>query len=159
MSRENLENLREQVGRESQALQAAVDTVDSAAAVVLGINRTDLRCLEILMAGDSTPSELTAALGLTSGSVTTMLDRLAKLDYVVRGPEPGDRRKVLVRITQEAAAKAWRIYGPIAEEGTTDVARYTADELRTILDFLRRSRELQERHHDRITALPKDFRR
>ncbi|MFB8282171.1 MarR family winged helix-turn-helix transcriptional regulator [Nocardia colli] len=158
MSRENLETLRAQLGHESQAVQAAVDSVDAAAAAVLGVNRTDLRCLEILLAGDSTPSALTTALGLTSGSVTTMLDRLAKLDYVVREPEPGDRRKVLVRITPEAAAKAWQIYGPIAAEGADEVARYTAGELRTILDFLRRSRELQERHRTRITALAKDFR-
>ncbi|MFI7004231.1 MarR family transcriptional regulator [Nocardia sp. NPDC050175] len=159
MSRENLETLREQVGHESQAMQAAVDAVDSAAATVLGVNRTDLSCLEILLAGDSTPSALATALGLTSGSVTTMLDRLAKLDYVVRHPEPGDRRKVLVRITPAAAAKAWEIYGPIAEEGAADVARYTADELGIVLDFLRRSRELQERHRGRIAALPKGFRR
>ncbi|MFI6047506.1 MarR family winged helix-turn-helix transcriptional regulator [Nocardia sp. NPDC051321] len=159
MSRETVEGLRAQVGHESQSLQAAVDSVDSAAAAVLGVNRTDLRCLEILLAGDATPSVLATALGLTSGSVTTMLDRLAKLDYVVRHPEPGDRRKVLVRITPEAAAKAWEIYGPIAEEGASDVGRYTADELRTVLDFLRSSRELQERHQSRISALPKGIRR
>ncbi|WP_327095838.1 MarR family transcriptional regulator [Nocardia vinacea] len=155
MSREKLElaELRAELGREAQALQAAVDAVDQAAATNLGVNRTDLRCLEILWHGESTPGALAAELGLTSGSVTTMLDRLAKLDYVVRHPEPGDRRKVVIRITDAAMAKVMRIYGPIAEEGAGEVARYSAAELRLVLDYLRRSRELQERHRTRITEL------
>ncbi|MFQ6330284.1 MarR family winged helix-turn-helix transcriptional regulator [Nocardia sp. CWNU-33] len=153
MSREELEGLRAQVGHESQALQAAVDSVDQAAAVVLGINRTDLRCLEVLWHGDSTPGELAAELGLTSGSVTTMLDRLSKLDYVVRHPGSGDRRKVLIRITEIGLARIMQIYGPIVQEGSEEIARYTAAELRTVIDFLRCSRELQERHRIRIAAL------
>ncbi|MEV6770808.1 MarR family transcriptional regulator [Nocardia sp. NPDC051030] len=153
MSRENVETLHEQVGRSAQALQSAVDDVDTAAAAYLGVNRTDLRCLEILQAGESTPGALAAGLNLTSGSVTTMLDRLVKLGYVSRHPEPGDRRKVVVRMTSEAATKAWGIYGPIAVEGAAAVAKYTAAELHTIIDFLDRSRELQERHRTRIAAL------
>jgi len=160
MSRENSEEsgelaeLRAQVGHEAQALQAAVDDVDRAAATHLGVNRTDLRCLEALFHGESTPGALAAELGLTSGSVTTMLDRLAKLDYVVRHPEPGDRRKVIIRITDRAMTEVMRIYGPIAQEGAGEVARYSAAELRTVLDYLRRSRELQDRHRARIADLP-----
>jgi len=155
VSRENLSELVEQAGRAAQTLQAAVDGVDQAAAAVLGVNRTDLRCLEILWHRESTPGELAAELGLTSGSVTTMLDRLAKLDYVARHPEPGDRRKVKIRITDAATAKVMQIYGPIAQEGATEVARYSAAELRTVIDYLRRARELQERHRTRIADLPK----
>lgn len=150
---DELAELRAEVGREAQALQAAVDAVDQAAATHLGVNRTDLRCLEILVHGESTPGALAAELSLTSGSVTTMLDRLAKLDYVARHPEPGDRRKVIIRITDRAMAEAMRIYGPIAQEGAGEVARYSAAELRTVLDFLRRSRELQDRHRTRIADL------
>ncbi|MFI9504350.1 MarR family winged helix-turn-helix transcriptional regulator [Nocardia sp. NPDC052566] len=155
MSREDVEALRARVGHESQALQAAVDNIDQAASVFLGINRTDLRCLEVLMQGESTPGALAAELGLTSGSVTTMLDRLAKLDYVTRHPEPGDRRKTVIRITPEAMNRAMQIYGPIAEEGFGEISTYTAAELNLILDFLTRSRQLQERHRARIAALPR----
>ncbi|QVI21037.1 MarR family transcriptional regulator [Nocardia tengchongensis] len=154
MSRENLDELIAQVGRESQALQAAVDDVDQAAATAFGVNRTDLRCLEVLVRGESTPGALAAELGLTSGSVTTMLDRLVKLGHVTREPEPGDRRKVLVRITPATMAQAWRIYGPIAEEGASEMAGYHEAELRIILDFLVRSRELQQRHRARISGDP-----
>lgn len=156
MSRDNLDKLRELVGRESQSQQAAVDAVDEEAARYLGVNRTDLRCLEILLRGEATPGQLGPALGLTTGSVTTMLDRLTKLDYVARHPDPGgDRRKVVVRMTETAMRLAWEIYGPIAQEGTAQIADYKAEQLDTIADFLRRSRELQERHRTRIAELPR----
>ncbi|MFF0492758.1 MarR family transcriptional regulator [Nocardia sp. NPDC004068] len=155
MPKESADELRELAGRESQAMQAAVDAVDEAAARVLGVNRTDLRCLEILIRDPATPGRLATELNLTSGSVTTMLDRLAKLDYIARTPDPDDRRKTLITITERARETAWRIYGPIAEEGARELADFTPTQLRTVLEYLRRSRELQERHRARIEQLPK----
>src|SRR5215472_8164819 len=98
MSRELVEELRAQLATQAQAYQAAVDAVDAAAAARLGVNRTDLRCLEILLGQESTaPGQLAAELGLTTGSVTAMLDRLERLGYLTRTPDPGDRRKTQVR--------------------------------------------------------------
>jgi DNA-binding MarR family transcriptional regulator len=154
MSSKILEELRHDLGHEVQAHQAAVDAVDAAAAGYLQVNRTDLRCLEILYQGEALPSQLAAKLGLTTGSVTVMLDRLERLGYVTRSADPSDRRKVVVRITPKAARRATKIYGPVAQEGERDVlSRYTAAELRVLLDFHRRSRELQERHVARIRQL------
>jgi DNA-binding MarR family transcriptional regulator len=155
MSRETLDDLRKELGLEAQAHQAAVDAVDAAAAAYLQVNRTDLRCLEILTQNDSVlPSQLAAQLGLTTGSVTVMLDRLERLGYATRSADPADRRKVVIRITAKAAKKAAKIYGPIVLEGERDVlSRYSAAELGVLLDFHRRSRQLQERHAARIKEL------
>jgi len=49
--------------------------------------------------GPLTPNEINAHLHLTSGSVTSLLDRLEQRGLVARGPHPTDRRKVLVSIT------------------------------------------------------------
>lgn len=49
--------------------------------------------------GPLTPNEINAHLHLTSGSVTSLLDRLEQRGLVTRGPHPTDRRKVLVSIT------------------------------------------------------------
>ncbi|MEM9516081.1 MAG: MarR family transcriptional regulator [Actinomycetota bacterium] len=46
-----------------------------------------------------TAIELNAYLHLTSGSVTSLLDRLEKRGLVARHPHPTDRRKVHVSIT------------------------------------------------------------
>jgi DNA-binding MarR family transcriptional regulator len=100
------------------------------------------------------PSQLAVQLGLTTGSVTAMLDRLERLGYVTRSADPADRRKVVIRITPKAAKKAATIYGPIVEEGERDVlSRYSAAELHVLLDYHRRSRQLQEHHAARIRQL------
>jgi len=73
---------------------------------VLGVNQTDLRCLEILLAQRTAlPSQLGEQLGLTSGSITTMLDRLEQQGYLTRTPDPTDRRKVIVQPTPKATQK------------------------------------------------------
>jgi DNA-binding MarR family transcriptional regulator len=154
MSREILDELRAELGTESRAYQAAVDGLDEAVAVHLGINRTDLRCLDLLMQlGTATPGVLGAKLGLTTGSVTALLDRLAKLGYLTRSPDPTDRRKVIVSVTDETTAKAWQIYGPIAEEGAKSAEIYTEDELRLLIGFMKSARDFQDRHRERIQAL------
>jgi DNA-binding MarR family transcriptional regulator len=152
VSSENLERLRHELGTDDQAYQAAVNDFDAAAASALGVNRTDLRCLEILLQRQTAlPSQLSAELGLTTGSVTTMLDRLEKLGYLTRAPDPGDRRKVVLRATPKATQKVWaEIYQPLVDEGFADIAHYTAAELDIIRDFLRRGRELHERHLARV---------
>lgn len=58
--------------------QASVDDYDREMAPPLGVNETDLRCLEILLQDDeeAPPTLLAARLGLSTGSVTVMIDRL-----------------------------------------------------------------------------------
>lgn len=144
-------DIREQLGLEVQASQSAVDAFDETVAQYLGVNRTDLRCIEVLLLDqEMTPSQLGVALGLTTGSVTAMLDRLEKLGYLTRSPDPGDRRKVIVRPTEEAAAKSWELYGPIVEDGSSIPASYTDEQVELLLDFTRRSRELYERQIARL---------
>ena len=153
MSRELREPLVASLGAEVRANQAAVDAFDEAVAAHLGINRTDLRCLDVLLqelGAEATPGQLGARLGLTTGSVTAMLDRLAKLGYVTRSPDPADRRKVVVRPTETILARTAEIYGPLAAEGGELLAAYTAQELELIADFMRRSRALQQAHLERL---------
>lgn len=150
-----MDDLRTALSVEMQALQAAVDSFDEAAAGVLGVNRTDLRCLEILTQGGTvTPTVLGAALGLTTGSVTAMLDRLERLGYLTRSPDPSDRRKVAVQATDAARQKAWELYGPIATEGEELTRDYSDEQLGLLTDFLRRSCELYDRQLTRARGLP-----
>ncbi len=134
--------------------QAAVDALDEAVADRLGVNRTDLRCLDVLLRlGAATPGQLATELRLTTGSVTAMLDRLARLGYLSRSPDPTDRRKLIVRPSEMAGRLAGELYGPLAAEGARAVARYTVAELELLIDFLRHSRQLQEEHLARIRAM------
>lgn len=150
------ESIESRLGEAVQAYQAAVDDFDRELARLLGVNETDLRCLEILMATEEiAPRELSTRLGLTTGSVTTMLDRLEKLGYLTRTPHPTDRRKTLVRITPDAARRTYGLIAPFLGDATERIRdRYSAEQLELVTDFLVFSQEVQQRHTDRLRELP-----
>ena len=145
MSRDSRDDLVAALGQAVRTNQASVDAFDEATAVRFGVNRTDLRCLDLLV------NELDGeATGLTTGSVTAMVDRLAKLGYVTRSPDPTDRRKVVVRPTDTILAKSQEIYGPIVAASTELLAKYSDQELELLIDFQRRARAMQEEHLKRL---------
>ena len=66
-------------------------------AASLGLNATDLRCLELAGSeADMTPTRLAELSDLTSGAVTGVIDRLEGAGFVRRESDPGDRRRLLV---------------------------------------------------------------
>jgi len=148
--------LEARLGAAVQGYQSAVDDFDRELARLMGVNETDLRCLEILLAVDEiTPRELSRQLGLTTGSVTTMLDRLEKLAYLTRTPHPSDRRKTLIRVTPEAAQRAFGLIGPFLDDAGRKVFdRYTPEQLELVIDYLTFSRDIQQQHVERLRKAP-----
>jgi DNA-binding MarR family transcriptional regulator len=86
--------------------------------------------------------------------MTAALDRLEGRGYVRRVRDTADRRRILVEVTEEIRQAAGRLYGPIAVEGAEFVSRYTDAELALLDEFLRTSKELQDRHRARIADHP-----
>jgi DNA-binding MarR family transcriptional regulator len=118
-------------------------------AASLGLNPTDLRCLE-LAAGEAemTPSRLAELSGLTSGAVTGVLDRLERAGFVRRESDPSDRRRLLVRVDPERLAEMEAQYAPIIEmavaagsSASPAVAKGARAYLAAIADVLARESE------------------
>jgi DNA-binding MarR family transcriptional regulator len=69
----------------------------------LGITRADFDVLATLRRAGTpeglSPGRLTSALMLTSGGMTSRLDRLERAGLVARRPDPDDRRALLVTLT------------------------------------------------------------
>lgn len=127
--------------------QRANDLVDEAASRLMGVNRTDGRCLDILeQRGRITAGQLAAEARLTSGAITAVIDRLERAGYARRVADPDDRRRVLVEPTEKAYAEAQRWMGRLGELGTPKVTEYSDEQLELLVDFMRFSRELQENH-------------
>ncbi|WP_405485653.1 MarR family winged helix-turn-helix transcriptional regulator [Nocardia sp. NBC_00511] len=149
-------SIEERLGAAVQHYQSTVDDFDRELARLLGVNETDLRCLEILLTGDGVaPGELGDRLGLTTGSVTAMLDRLEKLQFLTRAPHPTDRRKVVVHITPDATVRAYGLMTPFLDEaGRRVLDRYTPEQLELIVDFLTFNRDIQDQHVQRLRELP-----
>jgi DNA-binding MarR family transcriptional regulator len=131
--------------------QSATERFDQAVADALGINRTDMRCLDVLSrAGAQTAGALAAATGLTSGAMTAALDRLERAGYARRNRDPGDRRRVLVEITEKAEADGARFYAEHHELSERLYKRYSKDELELLLGWVRVGREFNEAHAERV---------
>jgi DNA-binding MarR family transcriptional regulator len=145
----------EQAGIEAiRGWQTDQDMFDEAAAAYVGINRTDARCVDLIdRAGRMTAGQLATAAHLTSGAVTAVLDRLEAAGLVRRVRDPGDRRRVLVEATPRLAVVSAPIYGPLVEEGAGWIAKYSDDQLETILDFIERNREILARHTPRVMEM------
>ena len=138
--------------------QRDVDRFDQAVADRLGVNRTDLRCLDILTdEGGSgrrlTPKELASKSGMSPSAITTVLDRLERAGYAQRVRDDGNRRQVLVALTPLLAELAEDIFGPVAAAGQAHVASYTDEQIELLLGFFARAHELRA---EQIAALRKN---
>jgi DNA-binding MarR family transcriptional regulator len=151
MSRDNFdqrERLQSELSDEVRANQRSTDVVDELVSQLMGINRTDSRCMDILdQHGSMSAGDLAEASRLTTGAITAVIDRLERAGYARRVPDPSDRRRVLVEVTPKAYEVATELMvEPMRELYAPLAARYSDDDLRLLIDFTREGRKLQERH-------------
>jgi DNA-binding MarR family transcriptional regulator len=147
------------LGEEIRASQRAVDVVDDLVAELLGVNRTDARCLDILdQHGRMSAGELARESDLSTGAVTAVIDRLERAGYAHRVPDPSDRRRVLVELTEFAREQMWELMGRPMREMTVPVMNHYSDaELELFLEFQRQGRAIQERHAEWLRQRARDL--
>lgn len=108
-----------------------------------GLHTTDLEVLELIFLRDqASAGELANATGLTSGSVTALIDRLVKAGYADRHADPGDRRRVIVRIRGDAIAPIEAAHASMQMRMVGLWSTYSAQDLEIIADFMSRSTDL-----------------
>ena len=106
---------------EVRANQRATDMSDELVCQLLGINRTDARCLDILdNYGRLSAGELAGHSGLTTGAITAVVDRLERLGLARRVADPSDRRRVFVELTEKARQASIELFGPMAQGRSGD---------------------------------------
>src|SRR5262244_3564242 len=98
----------------------------TAAADRIGINATDLNCLNILsFSGHMTAGELARATGLTTASITGVIDRLEEAGFVTRERDPRDRRRVVVQVVlKRALPDVGAVFLPMIQDWQKVAARY-----------------------------------
>lgn len=144
MTTRERETLLGEVAQAIAQFQSATNLVDEAAATLLGIHRTDLRCLGLLHAHGPMPAgRLGVAAHLSPGATTAAIDRLERAGYAQRVRPRGDRRSVLVEPTPQGRERLEAIYGPVGRSGMERLARYSDADLRLLHEFLREGYRLQ----------------
>lgn len=118
-------------------LQGAYDDRDRALAEHLGVGRTDLRCLDLLVReGPATAAHLAPRLHLTPGSMSALVHRLEAARYVSREDDPDHGRRRIVAVTPLLVERIRPVVGDRAAQGARRLARFNEAELTTIQAFL-----------------------
>src|ERR1700751_1064867 len=101
-----------QVAGGLRALSTEIDRLDQVAADRYGLNRTDMRALDIVgQGGPLAPTALGRPLGSTTGGVPSVLDPLERARYTRREPAPSDPRRQVVYATEATAARDQEVFG------------------------------------------------
>lgn len=137
---ELLQALEEEVRR----FLAAGILFNERVAAELGLNGTDLQCLNLLeLEGSATPGDIARWSGLTTGGVTVAVDRLEKAGYVQRQPNPADRRSTIVRPVKARFAPLHAIYKSKGELLAGVLSGFDQRQLELILGFFRKTRQAE----------------
>jgi DNA-binding MarR family transcriptional regulator len=155
MARQSKQQLVEELIREFRVSGNQDNAFDALAAERIGVNETDLRCLNIIEnSGGLTAGELADQSGLTAGAITGVLDRLERAGFARRASDPADRRRVRVEVTPAFYRWTKRIWGPMAADWHSTLSEcYTMAELERITDFLRATNKIGQRHLDRLRRM------
>ena len=136
--------INEEVQRAFQRLNAMLLTMSAKVAEDTGFTLTEiLVCEHLRLDGPLTPKEVGERVGLSSGAVTRLLDRLEERGFTNRAPHPSDRRKVLMHYVEQ---EAQRVERPLAlfERLNRTVSSLEEVEKRAILFFMQEMIEAVE---------------
>ena len=129
--------------------------LSDAVANQVGVNSTDLECLDLLfLAGPTTAGQLAEHAGLTTGAMTAVIDRLERAGFVRRTHDSSDRRRVLVEVLPRALDRIQPLYQPLAAAMERVHRSYTAAQLEVIADYLSRATEVGAAHITWLNAQP-----
>ena len=123
---------------------ALIQLMGQAAAERIGLNLTDLNCLNILsLSGPMTAGELARATGLTTASITGVIDRLEEAGIARRERDRADRRKVVIHLLPERMAEdVARVFAPMMVNLRQLASEYDDDQLRFVVQVYERVGEL-----------------
>ncbi|WP_175411084.1 MarR family winged helix-turn-helix transcriptional regulator [Streptomyces sp. TRM64462] len=112
-----------------------------------GMHPTDVRALICLLdaerAGeDATAGLLGARLGLNSAGTTSVIDRLERLGLLTRVRDAGDRRRVLLTVSERARRLGAAHFGPVIDGAVGLLRGFDDREREAVRRFLTGVREL-----------------
>ncbi|MDZ5078892.1 MarR family winged helix-turn-helix transcriptional regulator [Nesterenkonia sp. HG001] len=134
----------DQVVRVMEALRrwrATERRMSEASRRYMKLGETDMRALRYIIAAQrnaqlATPSDLARHLGVSTASVTKLLDRLAAQDHIRRLPHPADRRSTAIEVTEETHRTARESIGRSHAGRFHAAADLTAEEREVVIRFL-----------------------
>ncbi len=144
-------NTREELVRLTQLLVVEGTKVVGAFAALHGLHQTDVEALTRVLVAQQRGTPMTAGalaeeLGLTTGAITSVVDRLERAGHVTRVRDHADRRKVLLHYSPEGRALADDFFVPLARRSAAAMDRFTPEELEVVRRYLAVTGEAMAAH-------------
>lgn len=132
-------DVAQRIARELRLLAIHTVAYSHQASSALGLSSTESEILNLLgLEGSRTAGEIAHATGLSSGTITGVLDRLEEGGYVRRQRHPTDRRKVVITADPDALARVGRMFDAHEQTLASVLGDYGANDLETVAQFLAR---------------------
>ncbi|MGE7907752.1 MarR family winged helix-turn-helix transcriptional regulator [Peribacillus sp. NPDC094092] len=119
----------------------------------IGVSHTDLKSAEILNeTGPITAGELSKITGLSTGSVTALINRLEKSGYVKRERDQLDGRRVMIVPIPERQEQIKLHYQSLSADTKKLCSAYNEQELILINEFVEDITKIMEKENDKLMS-------
>jgi DNA-binding MarR family transcriptional regulator len=120
---------------------------------------TDIQVMDILdLAGEVSAGQLADLMGMTTGAIARILNRLEEAGLVHRERDPNDGRRVIVRLERgkDEMHKVHSILDSLEKTWDEAVSRYDEEQLAFLLEFLQHSNALSRKELVQLQEVPPD---
>lgn len=119
----------------------------------IGVSHTDLKSAEILNeTGPITAGELSKITGLSTGSVTALINRLEKSGYVKRERDQLDGRKVMIMPIPERQEQIKSHYQSLSMATKDLCSAYNEQEIILINQFVEEITKIMDKENDKLMS-------
>lgn len=117
----------------------------------IGLNLTDYKVLGIIPFEGISAGQIASKTDLSTGMVTTVIDRLEKKDFVYRERDSDDRRKVIIKANfEKSGSELGPLFQSFGQEIGKVVSKYSPEEIKVINDYIRKSTEVFKQETKKI---------
>lgn len=149
---DRLNRLLQQMSTETILLHQAI-------ADRLGLNLTDHKALGTLLdAGQPlTPGQLATQMGLTTGAITGIVDRLEQAGFVRRKRDPQDRRQVSLELNLDRVRRqVFPLFEQLGKRMNALATSYSDKDLATIVEFMEKGLAIAREHRTKVQGSVRD---
>jgi DNA-binding MarR family transcriptional regulator len=130
-----------QVLRSLRAVVLAMQMYADGVGHDLGLHRSDLMAMNLMSQAAArgrslTPSQVAKSMSLSAAAVTALVDRLERVGHLARHPDPADRRRVRLDVSQQAEDIGRSMFQPMNDALAEVMEQYTEADLQMVVAML-----------------------